>query len=279
MVLKDILLTLWSYPEPTPVPMVEAAAAWAAALGGKLSVITAEVEIRAPGTILPDTLLDIPAMVAAEEKKSANSARNLLAEFRRSANKRGVFQEQILEQCRASDVPALFAEYARLRDLTIVPVPAGDPSAQWYAESIIFDSGRPIILLSPGADSPGFDRVVVAWDGSRTAARALSDAMPILEKAHRIYVLTVTNEKVLPTMRSASPIVQYFSRRGIEVVLDEVDAAGRKIGAVLESHVLALKADLLVMGAYGHSRLREFVLGGATQSVLARPPVPVLLSH
>ena len=168
-------------------------------------------------------------------------------------------------------------EYARLRDLTILP----ESNDRWYAEAVVFGSGRPTLVLpqNPRARSFELGTVAVAWDFSRAAARAVSDAMPMLETAKRVRVVTVLNEKRLDNKHSAEELSKNLSRHGIDVVLDRVDARGRPIGAVLEAYVVSHEADLLVMGAYGHSRLREFVLGGATNSLLSKPPLPILFSH
>jgi nucleotide-binding universal stress UspA family protein len=121
--------------------------------------------------------------------------------------------------------------------------------------------------------------VVVGWDFSRPAARALADALPILEMAKQVRIVTVTNEKTLGTRRSEA-VSKHLAAHGLTAFLDTVDAADRSIGEVLESYASSFDADLLViMGAYGHSRVRDFILGGATKSILARPPFPVLLSH
>ena len=141
MAFKDILLALTTYPEPTPVSAVDEAIAFAAAVGARISAIACEVKYRVPGSPLGTALLDVPAMAAAEAKKSSTNAEKLLVAFQDAAEKRGVFQERILEQCLTSEVPDLLIEYARLRDLTIVPVPEGDYVDQWYAESIIFGFG------------------------------------------------------------------------------------------------------------------------------------------
>jgi nucleotide-binding universal stress UspA family protein len=281
MAFKDVLVALTTYPDPTPVSAVDDAIDLAAALGAKISAIACEVKIRAPGSPLGNYLMDIPAMVAAEVKKSAANAQQLLAAFQDAAEKRGIFQDRISEHCLTSEVPELLVEYSRLRDLTIVPVPEGDYLHQWYAESVIFGSGRPAVVLPvrKRAGSFALDTVIVAWDFSRPATRAIADAMPILEKAKRVCVLTVTKEKAIGTRRSGAELAKHLARHGVDVVLDEVDAKGRSIGDVFESHVTYRNADLLVMGAYGHSRLREFVLGGATKSMLTRPPAPIFLSH
>ena len=95
----------------------------------------------------------------------------------------------------------------------------------------------------------------------------------------RFSFVTVTNEKRIDSNRSGEELAKHLAFHGATVTLDTIDAAGRSIGEVLESYVQSARADLLVMGAYGHSRLREFVLGGATRSILSRPPLPALLSH
>ena len=282
MAFKDVLVALTTYPEPTPISAVDDSVDLTAVLGANISAIACEVKIRAPGSPLGNYLLDIPAMVAAEIKKSATNAQQLLAAFQDAAEKRGVFQERISEHCLTSEVPNVFIEYARLRDLTIVPVPEGDYIDQWYAESVIFGSGRPTVILPytrKRTESFALNTVIVAWDFSRPATRAVADAMPILEKAKRVCVLTVTNEKTIDTRRSGAELAKHLARHGVDVVLDEVDAKGRSIGDVFEAHLTYRHANLLVMGAYGHSRIREFILGGATKRMLARPPLPIFLSH
>lgn len=282
MEVKDILLALTTYPEATPVSAVDEAVAFAAAVGARISAIACEVKIQAPGNVLAGAVLDVAALVAAEAKKSATNAKTLLTAFQDAAEKRGVFQDRILERCLTSEAPGVLVEYARLRDLTIVPVPVGDYFDQWYAEAIIFGSGHPTLVLPHTRKRAGaftLDVVAVAWDFSRPAARAVADALPLLEKAKKVHVLTVANEKVIESRRPTAEFAKYLGRHDVDVVLDTVDAADRRIGDILESYVTSCNADMLVMGAYGHSRIREFILGGATKSMLSRPPLPIFLSH
>ena len=142
MAVKDILLALTSYPEPTPVSAVDEAIAFTVALGARISAIACEVKMRVPGSPLGTAFLNIPAMAAAEAKKSSTNAEKILVAFQDAAEKHGVFQERILERCLTSEVSELLVEYARLRDVTILPVPEGDYVEQGHAESIIFGSGR-----------------------------------------------------------------------------------------------------------------------------------------
>jgi nucleotide-binding universal stress UspA family protein len=282
MSFRDVLVALTTYPQPTPVSAVDDAIDLAAALGAKVSAIACEVKINVPGSLLGRRFLNVPAMIADEAKKSATNAQQLLAAFQAAAEKSGVFQERIVERCLTSEVPEVLVEYSRLRDLTIVPMPERDYLDQWYAESVIFGSGRPTVILPHERKRSGsfaLDTVIVAWDFSRAATRAMADAMPVLEKAKRVCVLTVIKEKAIDTRRSGPELAKHLARHGVDVVLDEVDGEGRGIADVLEAHVEYRNADLLVMGAYGHSRLREFVLGGATKSMLTRPPSPIFMSH
>ncbi|UGY11862.1 universal stress protein (plasmid) [Bradyrhizobium septentrionale] len=279
MAFKDILLTLTNYPDPTPVSVLDDAVSIAATLGAHLAAVSCEVHVEVPGNILSGAIPNISGIIAGAAEKSRNSARNLLAAFDAAAEKSGVLHEAIMEKCLTYQVADLLVEYARLRDLTIVPIP--ESYDQWYAEAMIFGSGRPTLILPEAPRSRPFElgTVVVAWDFSRAAARAVSDAIPLLERARKVRIVTVTNEKNLDTKHSAEELAKNLARHRIDVLLDQVDAGGRPIGDVLETYVLSHQADVLVMGAYGHSKWREFILGGATKSLLSKPPLPILLSH
>lgn len=277
MAFRDILIVLTSYPEPTPVSVVEEAVAVASLLGAHIAALSCEMHVQVPGHFMSGAVVGLPGIIAEEAGKSRRNAQDLLASFEAAAAKAGVSCESMLERCQTVEVPELLVEYARLRDLTIMP----EQNDRWYAEAVMFGSGRPTLILPQKPRSRPFElgTVAVAWDFSRAAARAVSDAMPLLEKAKRVRVVTVLNEKRLDRKHSAEELSKNLSRHGIDVVLDGVDAQGRPIGAVLEAYVASHGVDLLVMGAYGHSRLREFVLGGATNSLLSKPPLPILFSH
>lgn len=278
MAIRDVLLTLTSYPDPTPVSVIDRAVSLASTFGAHIAAISCEAHVQVPGSFLGGAG-NLGSIVASEAHKSRKNAQDLLAAFEEAAQKSGVLHEIVLERCLTSEVPDLLVEYARLRDLTIVPVP--ESYDQWYAEAVIFGSGRPTLVVpeAPASGLIDLNRVLVAWDFSRAAARAVSDATPILEKAHEVRILTVTNEKAISSRRSPSELAKNLSRHGIDVIVEEVDAAGRAIGEILAARTASCRADLLVMGAYGHSRFREFILGGATRSILTGPPIPVLFSH
>ena len=277
MAFRDIMVALTSYPEPTPLSVVDDAVSVASALGAHIAALTCEQHVQVPGHFISGAAVGLPGIIAGEARKSRKNAQDLLAAFEAAAAKSGISGESILEKCATFETPELLVEYARLRDLTIMP----ESNDRWYAEAVMFGSGRPTLVLPQNPRSRPFElgTVAVAWDFSRAAARAVSDAMPLLEKAKKVRIVTVLNEKRLDNKHSAEELAKNLSRHGIDVVLDRVDARGRPAGGVLEAYVASHELDLLVMGAYGHSRLREFILGGATNSLLSKPPLPILFSH
>jgi nucleotide-binding universal stress UspA family protein len=282
MAIRDILVALTIYPDRTPDTAVTGAVAIAAALDARIAAIACEVKIKLPNSLFGNALIDLSALAADEAKKSAANAAHLLGIFNEATRKSGVNAETISEKCYTAEVPDTLVEYARFRDLTILPVPQGDDFDQWYAESIIFGSGRPVLVIPhewKKRASFKLDTAVVAWDFSKTAARAVADALPLLQKTKHVTVLTVANEKEIATSRSATELAKHLAHHRIEVTVDTADAAGQDIGSVLKSYCARHDADLLVMGAYGHSRLREFILGGATRAMLSQPGLPVLMSH
>jgi nucleotide-binding universal stress UspA family protein len=277
MTIRDVLLTLTTYPDPTPISVVDVAVSFASSLGCHIAAMACEVHVQVPGSFV--SFGTAGAIAAGTAHRSRDNAQALLAAFEAAAQKAALSHETIHEKSLSYRVPERLVEYARLRDLTIVSVP--EPYDQWYAEAIIFGSGRPTLILPESAPFKPFElnTVVVAWDFSRSAARAVADAIPILEKAKVVRIVTVTNEKVIDTNHSSEELAKNLSRHGIDVIVDHVDAAGRSIGDSLTREIASYNADLLVMGAYGHSRFREFVLGGATQSMLSKPLLPILFSH
>jgi len=280
MHIRDVLLGLTTYPNPTAIDAVKWSASFAEFMNCRITAFVSDAKIEAPGSLLDNSLINFSAMADEEMKKSKENAQSLLASFDDLAERLGVPHEAIHEHELVGEIPNLLAEYARLRDLTIIPVPAEDYVDQWYAETVVFQSGRPVLIVPETIPAEfKLDAVAVAWDFSRTAARAVSDAIPLLERAKVVRIVCVTNEKSFGSSRTTSELAVHLSRHGVNVAVDQVDAGGNSIGDVLTQFVAANKIDLLVMGAYGHSRFREFILGGATKSMMSKPPVPTLFSH
>ncbi len=171
------------------------------------------------------------------------------------------------------------AKLARLHDLTVLARSdrqSGAPSAVTL-ETVLLHSGRPG-LVAPGEPGGAIGRkIALAWNGKMQAARALASSLPFLAKAETVAVLTAVEPH---TSGRPAEVVRYLSWHGIHAEAVEVAASGSgKVGQILLEQVAQIGADLLVMGAYGHSRLKEMILGGATREVLGHAPLPILMAH
>ncbi|MGA7489357.1 MAG: universal stress protein [Xanthobacteraceae bacterium] len=287
MPIRDILFPMLSYPTATAADSVERAVALAAGLGAHVLGLTFELDIRLPVGLYAHPP-ELGGILAAERKKTASNARDLIAAFdaacaRQGPMRRNVTYEHVIEHCAPGAVADILVDHARLRDLCIFPLSAEEQQEQRrLIEALVFESGRPVLLLPQATTRQlpsSVEVAAVAWDHSRPAARAVADALPMLRSAKRVYVVTVVDEKRLGKPGSGVELCKHLARHGLDVTFDKVEAKGRAIGDVLEAYATERHVDLLVMGAYGHSKLREFILGGATKTVLARPFTWTLLSH
>ena len=183
--------------------------------------------------------------------------------------------------CMAGEEPQAIGLHARYADLIVLgqedPSNGGIPP-----EDVILGSGRPgLVVPYAGRHSMIGEHALIAWDAGREAARAVADAMPILEKAKTVTVLVI-NPQTSADGHGEEPgadIGLHLARHGITVEVSSMVVQDIDVGNALLSRISDLGADLLVMGAYAHSRLREWILGGATREVLQSMTVPVLMSH
>ncbi|MGN6514675.1 MAG: universal stress protein [Rhizomicrobium sp.] len=282
---KDTLLALSSYPDITPDYVIDQTTAIAERLGATVTALVQVLERTSASRSYShgEWLLDVPSMIDGVLQRSAEGAKALLERFEAAAKARRVYQDKILEGTSPFPGPDRIVEHARQRDLTFLPVPEMMGLDELFNEAVIFGSGRPVMLIPATTEKapPSFaiDRVAVAWDFGRAASRALADALPILKLAHETHVVTFSGEKRFSKHLTVRDLDRHLKAHGIEAVFDTIDVGGHEIGKAIETYVAKRKANLLVMGAFGHSRMMEFVLGGATRSVLTAPPVPVFLSH
>lgn len=184
------------------------------------------------------------------------------------------------------DCASLAVEQARSADLVIAS--QEDPGWEYSAmlefpERLAVESGRPTLLIPTAGRFPKFaSRVLVAWNGSREAARAVFDALPMLQHANSVNLLTIKRKAPArgeQLVIEAAEIGASLARHGIKCELSTSIADGIEIEEELLSRAADFSADLIVMGCYGHSRLREFVLGGASQAIFRTMTAPVLMSH
>jgi nucleotide-binding universal stress UspA family protein len=220
---------------------------------------------------------DIIRMMVEEDKRMAQDA---IGGFETAARRSNISAEpHLVNGTLAVDRATTFARMTRRFDLSVIMQSDSDHvSNDDLIEAALFESGRPVIVV-PYIHRNGInlDRIVCCWDGSRTAARAVNDAIPLLKQAKSVELLRVTDENS-DDIRGFD-IANHLARHGLKVDLNVVPAAGIDIANRILSHAADVSADMLVMGGYGHSRLREFLLGGVTRGILGSMTVPTFMSH
>jgi len=176
------------------------------------------------------------------------------------------------------DLLARLVGQARLVDLTILDSEARDVALDRdLIDGVLFRSGRPLLVVPPGHEV-ATRRIIVAWDGSAQAARAAHDALPFLCAADAVEVVSIVGEKDLSTSATAAAFAPHLARHGVRVSANDLPVVG-DVAETLRTHIRHFGADMLVMGAYRHSRLQEWFLGGVTHALLGRSPVPLFLAH
>jgi nucleotide-binding universal stress UspA family protein len=271
-------MPLMTYPYTPPNSSVEAAIRIAGALASEIHLTTFAVKIPRGSTPIGGLLLNIPEMIRGTEENSRNRCRELQSLVQESVS------NDLKVQCKTRDtepgsVGDLAASEARYFDLSVLPWSKEAVSVSDFSQTVVFGSGRPSILVPPVFQSKSIDHVAIAWDASRVAARAVADLIPLLASDCRIAVLTVRDEKPLPSHDIAEALSASLTQRGFGAEARHVALAGRTVAEALQEAAIEAGADLLAMGGFGHSRVRDFVLGGATKGIFADLRLPVLLSH
>jgi nucleotide-binding universal stress UspA family protein len=225
---------------------------------------------------------DVPPTWIEEFRKEAEeAAKAAVGRFNAAAQRAKVAVEARWMPASFVGTADVFGRIARRFDLSVVrqAEPGKNTPAPLIIEAALFASGRPVVIV-PYIQKGGvtLDRIMVCWDASRCCARAVSDAMPFLERAGTVEVVMVAERGKSDEVPGAD-IAQHLARHGIKVEVRQIVAPDVKAADVLLSHATDSSADFLVMGGFGHSRLREFVLGGVTRSILDTMTIPTLMSH
>ena len=228
-------------------------------------------------------IVGIPAeLIDAQRAATKHLANEAVVRFEALAKQAGVMTESQMIDVAPGHVGDTFGRLARSFDLSVIRQAEPNKAEQEVPiiEGALFESGRPVIVV-PYVQMQGakFNRVMVGWDGSQTAARAIGDAMPVLERAKMIEIFTVVAGPTKNTELPRIDIGQHLSRHGLKVEVKRIPAEGINVPEAILSHAADISADFMVMGGYGHSRLREYVLGGATRGILASMTLPTLMSN
>jgi nucleotide-binding universal stress UspA family protein len=249
--------------------------------GAHLTGLCLAIEPPVPATILG---MVPPDAIASQRETIREQAETAMADFRLTVERFGVHGEGRIVQVLDLDAVDVFVQHARHSDLVMLgqqdPIDFS-PLGRTFATDVVMGCGRPAIIIPFIGMPPVLGRhVLVAWDGGREAARAVNDALPILKQAHAVTVLSVNPDVTSDGKRDAgADISLHLARHGVKATAARTISRETSVGDVILADIADNTIDLLVMGAYGHSRLREWTLGGVTRHILAHMTVPVLLSH
>lgn len=271
-------LPLVTYTDPNSESVATNAANVAALLGADLNVLAVNVSVPQVSSTLSRLMLDVPDMIRQAETTSRNHGDRLIEAVTAAAGKAkvAVRADKITESPPLLGATAAIA--ARFHDIALVGWEDDNQTSRATAESLVFGAGRPVLLLPSEIDIAAFDHIAIAWDGSRVAARAVADARPFLARASRVSVLSVVDEKPLTT-DDGEKLAASLQQAGVNAEAVTVKGGRKAIATTLQESARERGCGLLVMGGYGHSRIRDFVMGGATEGVLKALTMPVMLSH
>jgi len=233
-----------------------------------------------------------PELLGAPDLAYAEFLQQMLDDAKTETNKRRAKLEQDFERMTVpndlrvvsglrSQVGQALAAETHTADLFVGTRPYGDPDRQHRTEeTVLFSSGRPCLLLPPKSSASGrFENVLVAWKSGREAARAVKDALPFLQQAEQVTIALATEEADEETRTSSgADVARYLSRHGVHAEVREL-AGWNSAADALANEVEASRAQLVVAGAYGHTRMVERLLGGVTRTLLTECAVPVLLAR
>lgn len=279
MPIKDVFLPLVGQPRESTLAAIETCVALAADLGARITALALEEDVFVrPKVVLPDD----QGAAEARGSREPGDVQQLLTAFTRAASRANIRAQGRSAKVPADQIASILAEHARFSDLALVSVKPHDSRTEHIIETFLFESGRPLLLCpEQHVDKlrPEFENVMIAWDHSARAARAVGDALPILQAATSVRVVTVADDKTDAITQSGLSLVHHLREHGIYASFEAVKGSGSSIGKVLGSWANSHAIDAIVMGAYHHSRLNEIVWGGVTKTVIGQPPCWVMISH
>ena len=230
-----------------------------------------------PGSVFESVVAGLLDTQLAEAKSTAEAA---IRRFQSKVEKAGISAECRLVPAALLEACDYFRRIARVSDLAVIVQEQPDkPGAEdLFIEAALFGSGRPVLIVPYVQKEPmKLDRILLCWDGGLHAARAVADAMPLLQRAKTIELLTIHPER--PFEVPGADLAHHLARHKLKVQIKNVIGRDIDVANTILSYVADSSVDLIVMGGYGHSRLREFVLGGVTREILSSMTVPTLMAH
>jgi len=276
--IKDILVHVPT--ERSARPVIDASISIAAGFGAHLDAMA--VGYVAASAAFVGAGVAVGAVFEIEREQAVERTAAALAVFEAEARNAGIAYQCLSIEDMPADAAASIGASARLYDLTVVlqPETARDTFDNTTPVEILLQAGGPVLFV-PHIFHGAFKakRIGVCWDGSRLAARALKDAQPFLAQAEKLYAISINGADSIPADASTDELAKHLGRMGLSIKVIGLPASRSEIQPSILSLAADESLDMLVMGAYGHSRLQEGILGGVTREMLRTMTVPTLMSH
>ncbi|MEZ0214732.1 MAG: universal stress protein [Xanthobacteraceae bacterium] len=276
--LKNMLLALAN---ATGEPEASSVAAYGLSLasqsGARLAVHSSSIRLALPHSLVSDLA---SGLVSTENARLKTLAETAAQDARAAASLAGVACTTQTPHLPYDQLVADLVAQARIHDLTVLDAaPSSVATDRGLIEAVLFDSGRPVLVVPAGIAEFRGRRIAVAWDGSARAARALNDALPLLRAAEQVEIVSIQGEKDLSNAVPGVEVAPHLASHGITATVVDLTVEHNDVAQTLRTYALQHRVDLIVMGAFVHSWLRQLILGGVTRSLLKASPVPLFLSY
>jgi nucleotide-binding universal stress UspA family protein len=267
-----------SAPTGEATPALAQALALAKVSDAHISIVVTARELTVPFSLYSGVL---DSTVGPENARLKKAAEEAAAAANDACALAGLSHDVQVLCAPTVEIADQVAHGARLHDLVVLDRPdEAIDGRELLLETALFSSGRPVLVVPPRSVAiERFSRVVVAWDGSVQAARALGDVLCFLPSARTIDIVSVAGEKDLARSVPGTDIARHIVRHGREVNVVDLTLQPGGVAVTIDTYARESGAQLIAMGGYGHSRLRQFVLGGATRGMIHNATLPVLMSH
>lgn len=275
--IENILIGLTVEAKEEPTAAISYGLSLAKCAHAQVTVYAPTVKLALPHAFVSGTAAGI---VAAENRYLEELARAAVKRIEAAAKSLGVRTGVASPQLKRLKLVEDFTKETRLHDLCVLDseTQALDVDRD-LIEAALLESGRPLIVVPPKCRDFRAKHIIIAWDGSAKAARALFDALPILRVATTVEVVQVEGEKDLTNIVPGSALAAHLLAHNVEIVAKTISARDGDVAEALRRHADRSGADLMVMGGFAHARIRQLILGGVTQSLLRHCPTPLFLSH
>jgi nucleotide-binding universal stress UspA family protein len=234
--------------------------------------------------VIPGAMMgSVPAeFIESQRAEASDKANAAIKRFDELARRASISRDARLLSASLSSASYQLGRLARRFDIVVVGQPSRESTSadEIVDEGALFESARPVVVV-PFIHKGGLklERVMVCWDGSRAATRAIADALPLMKKAKQIEIVIVANGRAKSDEVPGADLGEHLARHGLKVDVKRITSPDIDVASTILSYAADSSIDLIVMGGYGHSRLREFILGGVTRGILESMTVPVLMSH